>query len=112
MKNYISKLIRLIEDERDAEISIMESEIKRLSSYEREKKGRAINNLKGKFVGDELGYKIVQYGRRDLIDSEISVGDLVLVSKGNPLKSDLVGTVTEKGKHLLKLLLMVFLVGL
>ena len=102
MKNYISKLIKLIEDERDAEISIMESEIKRLSSYEREKKGRAINNLKGKFIGDELGYKIVQYGRVELINSEINVGDLVLVSKGNPLKSDLVGTVTEMGKRFVK----------
>ena len=82
---------------------MMESEIRRLSSYEREKKGRAINNLKGKFVGDELGYKIIKYGRkRDFIDSEINVGDLVLVSKGNPLKSDLVGTVTERGKHFIK----------
>ncbi len=102
MKNYIFKLIKLVEDERNAEISLMESEIKRLSPYEREKKGRAINNLKGKFIGDELGYKIVQYGRMELIDSEINVGDLVLVSKGNPLKSDLVGTVTEMGKHFIK----------
>lgn len=102
MKKYISKLIGLVEDEREAEISIMESEIKRLSSYEREKKGRAINNLKGKIVGKELGYNIVQYGRRDLIDSEISVGDLVLISKGNPLKSDLVGTVIEVGKRFVK----------
>lgn len=103
MKKYISKLIKLINKEREAEISTMKNEIRKLSPYKREQKGRAINNLKGKFLGKELGYNIIQYGRKELIDTEINVGDLVLISKGNPLKSDLTGTVTEKGGRFIKI---------
>lgn len=103
MEKYISKLIELVNDERKAEISAMKNEIKRLSPYQREKKGRAINNLKGKSLGKELGYNIIQYGRKEIIDTEINVGDLVLISKGNPLKSNLTGTVTEKGGRFIKI---------
>ena len=103
MKKYIRKLVKLVDEERKAEISVMENEIRRLSAIERENKGRAINNVKGKLIGKELGYKIVQYGRKETINTEILVGDLVLISKGDPLKSDLVGTVTEKGSHFIKL---------
>ncbi|PLV58061.1 IGHMBP2 family helicase [Thermotoga sp. KOL6] len=97
VQNFIKKLIKLVELERNAEISAMIDEIKRLSGEEREKKGRAILGLNGKFVGEELGYFLVRFGRRREIDTEISVGDLVLISKGNPLKSDYTGTVVEKG---------------
>ncbi|PLV57135.1 IGHMBP2 family helicase [Thermotoga sp. SG1] len=94
---FVKKLIKLVELERNAEISAMLDEIKRLSGEEREKKGRAVLGLTGKFVGEELGYFLVRFGRRKEIDTEISVGDLVLISKGNPLKSDYTGTVVEKG---------------
>lgn len=94
---FVKKLIKLVELERNAEISAMLDEIKRLSGEEREKKGRAILGLTGKFVGEELGYFFVRFGRRKEIDTEIGVGDLVLISKGTPLKSDYTGTVVEKG---------------
>ena len=102
MKKYIKKLIKLINFERDAEIELMVSEIQRMSGKKREELGRAINKVKGKYLGKELGLHIVQFGRSDIIDSEISVGDMVLVSTGNPLRSDLTGTVTEKGSRFIK----------
>jgi predicted DNA helicase len=44
----------------------------------------------------------VQFGRPEVIDTEIGVGDMVLVSTDNPLRSDLTGTVTEKGARFIK----------
>ncbi len=85
--------------EQEAEISFMMNEIRRLSPDKRENVGRAINNLSGKVLGKELGFNLVKYGRKKSFESEINVGDLVLISRGNPLKSDLTGTVTEKGKR-------------
>ena len=102
---FIKWLKRLIEEERKAEIEIMKKEIKTLSGKEREKLGRAILGLKGKVIGREFSFKIVKYGREREIESEISVGDLVLISKGGPLKSNLVGVVTEKGKRYLSVAL-------
>lgn len=102
MKSYIEKLIQLINYERDEEIDVMINEIKRMSSFEREQAGRAVNGLQGKRLGKELGLTIIQYGRSRTIDTEISVGDVVLVSNDNPLKSQLTGTVTEKGARYIK----------
>jgi predicted DNA helicase len=98
---HIKWLKRLVEREREAEIEIMKKEIRILSGKEREKVGRAILGLKGKVVGREFSFKIVKYGREKEIETEISVGDLVLISRGNPLRSELVGVVTEKGKKYL-----------
>ena len=102
MKKYIKNLIRLVNYERDAEIELMRFEIAHMSGQKREELGRAINKVKGKYVGEELGLKIVQFGRSEIIDTEISVGDMVLVSTDNPLKSDFTGTVTEKGARFIK----------
>jgi len=99
LKKYVEKLKKLIEEERKAEIEAMLNEIRALSGAEREKKGRAILNLNGKVIGEEFGYKLVRYGRKEPFETEIGVGDLVLISKGDPLKSDLVGVVTEKGSR-------------
>ena len=95
-EDYIERLKRLVELERKAEIEAMLKEIKRLSGEKREKLGRAILNLDGKVVGEEFGYKLVKYGRARPIKTEIGVGDSVLISRGNPLKSDLIGVVVEK----------------
>ncbi len=97
VEKFRKKLIDLTEIERRAQIDAMLSEIRRLSGEKREKKGRAILGLRGKVVGEEFGYKLVRYGRRKLIETEISVGDEVLISRGDPLKSDLRGVVAEKG---------------
>ena len=102
MKKYIKNLIRLINYERDAEIDLMTYEISTMSGQKREELGRAINKVKGKSLGKELGMQIVQFGRSEVIDTEISVGDMVLVSADNPLRSDLTGTVTEKGARFIK----------
>lgn len=85
--------------ERKYEINTMLNEIRRLSPEKREKIGRAINNLNGKNLGKELGFNRVKYGRKKSFESEINIGDLVLISKGDPLKSKLTGTVTEKGNR-------------
>jgi predicted DNA helicase len=105
LKNYINYLIKLLKFEREAEINLMVKEIKNLSPQKREKLGRAVNNLKGKIIGRELGFTIIQYGRKEIINTEIGVGDLVLISLNNPLKSDLTGTVTEKGNRFIKVAL-------
>ena len=102
MKKYIKSLIRLVNYERDAEIELMRFEIAHMSGQKREELGRAINKVKGKYIGEELGLKIVQFGRSEKIETEISVGDMVLVSTDNPLKSDFTGTVTEKGARFIK----------
>lgn len=95
-------MIRLINFERDAEIDLMTYEISTMSGQKREELGRAINKVKGKSLGKELGLQIVQFGRSDVIDTEISVGDMVLISTDNPLRSDLTGTVTEKSARFIK----------
>ncbi|NJE86020.1 IGHMBP2 family helicase [Thermococcus sp. CX2] len=98
---FINHLRELVELEREAEIDAMREEMRRLSGREREKAGRAILRLNGKVIGEEFGYKLVKYGREKEIKTEISVGDLVVISRNDPLRSDLVGTVTEKGKRFL-----------
>ena len=103
MQKYIKNLVRLINYERDAEIDLMTREISSMSGKKREELGRCINKVKGKNLGTELGYQIVQYGRSEVIDTEISVGDMVLISTDNPLKSDLTGTVTERGARFIKI---------
>lgn len=96
-EEFRRRLIDLTLIERKAQIDAMLSEIKRLSGLERERKGRAILNLRGKVVGEEFGFKLVRFGRKKPFETEISVGDEVFISKGNPLKSNLTGVVTEKG---------------
>ncbi|AMD18260.1 ATPase AAA [Methanobrevibacter sp. YE315] len=102
IKKYIKNLIRLVNYERDAEIDLMTHEISTMSGAKREELGRAVNKVKGKYLGKELGLQIVQFGRSEPIDTEIAVGDMVLVSTDNPLRSDLTGTVTEKGARFIK----------
>ncbi len=102
MKKFIKNLITLINYERDAEIDLMTREISTMSGQKREELGRAVNKVKGKSLGKELGMQIVQFGRSEVIDTEISVGDMVLVSTDDPLRSDLTGTVTEKGARFIK----------
>ena len=99
-KEYFKKLIDL---ERKAQIEFHLKEIKNLSGIEREKRGRAILNLKAKFLGRGLGgVYLVRYSRHEgLPKTEISVGDLVLVSKGKPTGSEVQGTVAEKTKYYL-----------
>ncbi|NPA39096.1 MAG: IGHMBP2 family helicase [Thermodesulfobacteria bacterium] len=92
---YVEKYKALIEEERRAEMEFQKEEIKRLSGRERELLGRAILNLKGTKAGSKFHLYLVRFFREKPIDTEISTGDVVLISRGNPLKSDLIGTVVK-----------------
>ncbi|WP_423792686.1 IGHMBP2 family helicase [Methanocaldococcus indicus] len=94
---YYKKFSELIELERNYEKEFHKKEILRLGK-KRENVGRAILNLKAKFLGESLGCKLVRFGRKKEIKTEISPGDVVLVSRGEPLKSDLYGNVVYVGK--------------
>ncbi|SDL84721.1 IGHMBP2 family helicase [Halarsenatibacter silvermanii] len=98
---YIKKFTGLVELEREEEMKQHELEIKHLSAREREKKGRAILHLKGRDEGTALGQRsLVKFMRQrpgeKLPETEITVGDLVMLSKKDPLADDNpTGTVAE-----------------
>ena len=94
--SYIKDLLSLINRERDYEREAMLKEIRDLTADEHEKKGIAVNNLSGKFIKKALNKHIVKFTRLKDIKTEIKVGDLVIISKDNPLRSELTGTVIEK----------------
>jgi predicted DNA helicase len=102
-KEYANHFKRLIELEREAEKEFHIREIKLLTGKEREQRGRAILGLKASFKGNIVGgYKVYRFGRPDMPENhQIKVGDVVLVSRGNPLKEGVEGTVYEKGKKYL-----------
>lgn len=96
---YVNKFKELVKKERDHEINFHKEEIKKLG-IKRENVGRAILNLNGKVLREFFGEYIVRYGRSEKFKkTDISVGDIVLISKGNPLQSDLLGTVIEIGSN-------------
>ncbi|AAC06940.1 hypothetical protein [Aquifex aeolicus] len=99
-RNYFKRLIDL---ERRAQTELHLKEIKTLSGKEREKRGRAILNLRAKFLGRGLGgVYLVRYSRpQGLPKTEISTGDIVLVSKGKPTVKEVQGTVAEKTNYYL-----------
>ncbi|RLG18367.1 IGHMBP2 family helicase [Nanoarchaeota archaeon] len=81
--SFFSNLIKLVKEERRAEIEKELKEIKSTPAKVRELKGKAILNLNGKFVEYGLGNRYVyRFSRRKEIKTEIRVGDVVLVSKG------------------------------
>ncbi len=93
---------KYIELERNAEKEFHLKEILELPPKEREKRGRAILNLKAKYEGEIIGeFHIYRFIREDMPDHQINVGDVVLVSKKHPLKDGIEGTAFEKGKHYL-----------
>ena len=109
VSGYVKKFIHLVQLERDAEMIKHEKEIKTLSGRERERKGRALLNMRGKKTGTGLGGRIhVKYSKKgegtQLPEHEISVGDLVMLSKKDPLNPDNpTATVTEKTTYSLTL---------
>ncbi|GAX87527.1 conserved hypothetical protein [Lebetimonas natsushimae] len=98
-KNYFSSLI---EKERNAEKEFHLNEIKRLSPQERQKKGRAVLGLKMKYIGEFLDFKIYRFNRNNMPEHQIKVGDIVLVSKGDPLKFAVEATVSMVGKNFIE----------
>lgn len=95
---YLETFRFALAKEREAAIAAMRREIATLSPEERERRGRALLGLSGKDAGREVGgFYLVRFGRREEFpETEIRVGDVVLVSRGrDPLRSGVEGTVTE-----------------
>lgn len=105
VENYLEKYEELVELEREEEMRRHEREIKELSGYEREKKGRAILHLRGRDQGQGLAGKfLVKFMRHrkgeELPENELSIGDLVMLSKKDPLNDDNpTGTVVEQSSY-------------
>ena len=100
--SYEEKFSELVEMEREEEMERHQKEIEKLSGEERQAKGRALLHMKGKDEGKGLGgNKIVKFSRNEeLPEHEINVGDLVMVSKNEPLNPDNpTGTVVEKTSY-------------
>ncbi len=99
-RQYADRLADLVELEREEEMRRHEREIKTLSSRDREQRGRALLRMRGRDEGEGLGGHLVKFMRTSkgepLPDTEIRVGDLVMISKKDPLRDDNpTGTVTQ-----------------
>ncbi len=97
--DYIEEYKALIDVERRAEMEAQLSEIRALSGREREIYGRAVLGLQGRRSGRKFDLYLVRLSRDKKIDTEISSGDIVLISRGDPLKSDLTATVMQVAKN-------------
>ncbi|MHC1611476.1 MAG: IGHMBP2 family helicase [Candidatus Methanospirareceae archaeon] len=101
---YVQHFTELVELEREEQMRLYEEEMRRLSGREREERGRAFVKMKGRSQNLGLGGKhLVRFRKENadltLPESEIEVGDLVLVSKGGTAPWDdgnPAGTVAEK----------------
>ncbi len=105
VQEYLEHFSELVELERREEMERHEREMRQLSGWERQKEGRAILNARAREEGTGLGGKfLVKFVRKDGIpETEISVGDLVRISKNEPLSDDNPsGTVLEKTGYSLK----------
>lgn len=99
VSEFVKEQEYLIELERVAEISAAINEIKSFSGVQREIFGRALLDLRGSKEPKKFNLYFVKFGRNKPIQTEISSGDIVLISRGEPLKSDVTGTVSEVKKH-------------
>ena len=102
IKEYVEYFNALIEKERKAEKDFHLNEIKRLSGSERQKRGRCVLGLRMKYVGEFLDFKIYRFNRNNMPDHQIKVGDIVLISKGEPLKFNQEATVSGVGKNFIE----------
>ncbi|GAB6073722.1 IGHMBP2 family helicase [Nautilia lithotrophica] len=102
VKEYVEYFGELIEKERKAEKDFHLNEIKRLSGSDRQKRGRAILGLRMKYVGEFLDFKIYRFNRNNMPDHQIKAGDIVLISKGDPLKFNQEATVSGIGKNFIE----------
>lgn len=104
-ERYLEHFSRLVEMERKEEMQQHEREMKNLSGWEREQKGRAILDARARDDGTGLANKhIIKFVRKDgMPETEISVGDLIRVSKNEPFADDNpTGTVIEKTGYSMK----------
>lgn len=99
----MKRFIRLVQMEREEEMRRHEEEIKKLTGPQRERRGRAILGIRGRDVGPGLGGYHARYTRppQPLPETEIGVGDLVAISRGDPLRGAETATVLEKTNYAL-----------
>ncbi len=105
VEDYVEHFTELVELERQEEMERHEREMKQLSGWKRQKRGRAILNARARDDGTGLGGKfIIKFVRKDgLPENEIGVGDLIRVSKNELLSDDNPsGTVMEKTGYSIK----------
>ena len=103
-EHYISYFLNLIELERKAEKEFHIAEIKNLSAKKRQSLGRAILNAKVKLMGRFLDFIIYRFSFRSDIEPQIKVGDIVLISKGEPLKLSVEATVSSMAKNYIEVM--------
>jgi superfamily I DNA and/or RNA helicase len=103
--NYYNKFHDLVDLERQEEIDRHKLEIKYLSARERQAKGRALLDLHGKDNGNTFGHRPLvkftsKYKGEKLAETQITPGDLVMISLDKPLHPDNpTGTVVEKTSY-------------
>ena len=99
LEAYLERFRSLVELERQEEMERHEREIRGLSGAERQERGRAILGMRGRDEGEALEGHLVKFMRRpgdELPETEITVGDLVMLSRDDPLRGDNpTGTVVE-----------------
>lgn len=103
VEEYVDRFGGLVELERREEMERHEREIRSLSGRERERRGRAVLGMRGRDEGEALEGRLVKFMRRpgqELPETEISVGDLVMLSRDDPLRDDNpTGTVVERTNY-------------
>jgi len=104
LKQYQEYFRQLIEQERLAEKQFYLNEIKRLHGQEREQRGRAILHLNAKHISNYLDFKIYRFGRKNMPQHQLKVGDIVLISQGNPLRFSIEGTVSAVGTRFIEVM--------
>ena len=104
VEEYQKYFRQLIELERLAEKQFHLQEIKRLHGQERERRGRAILHLNAKHITNYLDFKIYRFGRHNMPDHQFKVGDIVLISQGNPLRMNIEGTVSAIGNKFIEVM--------
>ena len=101
-KNYFLNLIEL---ERKAEKEFHLDEIKHLTGKQRQARGRALINTKGNLFGKFLDYLIYRFSYQEEREHQIKVGDIVLISKGEPLQFSQEATVSTVGKKYIEVMI-------
>lgn len=102
--DYVDRFRQLVELEREEEMREHEESIRTLSGEQREAEGKAILHLRGRDEGNALEGKLVKFMREHkgepLPETEITVGDLVMISRRDPLLSENpTGTVVQKTNY-------------
>ncbi len=97
--DYIEEYRALLDVERRAEMDAQIREIGSISGRERELYGRAVLGLRGRGAGMKFDLFVIRFSRDETIETQIGSGDIVLISRGEPLKSDLTATVMAVAKN-------------